>query len=391
MRPPFTGWDLLRRHRDLRFLFLSNTLWSSGAMLYSFVWPNYVRDLGGTEREIGLLSSLMFATVAVTLLPGGWLADRVERRALMVVTWGLAAFAPLLYALARSWHSLIPGAILYNIFLGWPAMEAYIADSVPPEALARAFTLTGAGFSMGAILSPLLGGWLLPIIGMRGLFFMAFALFLLSTAVLALLAPSHPRPRPAGPAFPRGQRREIAWWTALSIVAALGSAALRPFLAPYLEDAVGWARPWILASSSLIAAGEIILAPVLGRISDRDGRRGLGRGLLLTASGACLLLGGPWAVVPALLLLGGDRVTGSLFRSAIGRWGGARRGVVFGGTLVLVNAAQAVGALAGARLYALRPDGPLLLGAGLYALAGIAVGLWRGRGPLPGYPPMTGP
>lgn len=84
-------------------------------------------------------------------------------------------------------------------------------------------------------------------------------------------------------------------------------------------------------------------------------------------------------------------MTGSLFRSAIGRWGGARRGVVFGGTLVLVNAAQAVGALAGARLYALRPDGPLLLGAGLYALAGIAVGLWRGRGPLPGYPPMTGP
>ena len=73
-------------------------------------------------------------------------------------------------------------------------------------------------------------------------------------------------------------------------------------------------------------------------------------------------------------------MTGSLFRSAIGRWGGARRGVVFGGTLVLVNAAQAVGPLAGARLYALRPDGPLLLGAGLYALAGIAVGLWRGRG-----------
>ena len=255
-------------------------------MLYSFVWPNYVRDLGGTEREIGLLSSLMFATVAVTLLPGGWLADRVERRALMVVTWGLAAFAPLLYAFARSWHSLIPGAILYNIFLGWPAMEAYIADSVPPEALARAFTLTGAGFSMGAILSPLLGGWLLPIIGMRGLFFMAFALFLLSPAVLALLAPSHPRPRPAGPAVPRGQRREIAWWTALSIVAALGSAALRPFLAPYLEDAVGWARSWILASSSLIAAGEIILAPVLGRISDRDGRHGRGQSFPLCSSSA---------------------------------------------------------------------------------------------------------
>ena len=39
-------------------------------MLYSFVWPNYVRDLGGTEREIGLLSSLMFATAQAAFEQG---------------------------------------------------------------------------------------------------------------------------------------------------------------------------------------------------------------------------------------------------------------------------------------------------------------------------------
>lgn len=341
-------------------------------MLYTFVWPNYVRDLGGTEREIGLLSSLMFATVSLTLIPGGWLADRVERRKLMVLTWGLAAFAPLLYSLARSWEGLIPGVILYNIFLGWPAMEAYLADSVPPDALSQAFALTGAGFSLGAVLSPLVGGWLLPVVGMRGLFHIGFVLFLLSTGALALMSPGHPRGR-IEPASPRLNRREVVLWTSLSVVVAWGSAALRPFLSPYLEDALGLARPVILASSSLIALGEVGLAPALGRLSDRDGARGLGWGLLLAGGGCLSLLIGPWAVVPALVLLGGDRVVGSLFRSAIGRAAGARRGLVFGGTLVLVTGAQALGPLAGARLYALSPAGPLLLGGGLAALVGVVV------------------
>jgi len=373
------GWDLIRQHRDLRLLFLSNFLWSFGAMLYTFVWPNYVRDLGGTEREIGLLSSLMFATVAVTLIPGGWLADRWERKRLMVATWGLAAFGPLLYALAGSWQGLVPGVILYNIFVGWPAMEAYIADAVPPGALSRAFTLTASGFSLGAILSPLLGASLLPWVGMRGLFLISFVFFLLSTGVLALMSSQRPTPRHMAEAAPTGHRRELVIWTALFVVASWGSAALRPFLAPYLEDALGLARPWILASSALLALGEVVLAPSLGQIGDRDGARALARGLALVVAGGLLLFSGPWAIVPAMFLLGGDRVAASLFRATIGRWAGARRGLVFGGTLVLANTAQALGPLAGARLYALSPAGPLLLASGLAALTALLAWSLRNR------------
>jgi MFS family permease len=377
------GWTLIRGHRDLRLLFVSNFLWSFGAMLYTFVWPIYVRDLGGTEREIGILASLMFATVAVTLIPGGWLADRWERKRLMVATWGLASFAPLLYSLAGSWHGLIPGVILYNIFFGFPAMEAYIADSVPPEALSRAFTLTGAGFSCGALFAPLVGAALLPGVGMRGLFQISFGFFVLSTVALALMSSQRPPPRQETAAPPTGHRRQLFVWTALFIVAAWGSAALRPFLAPYLEDVLGLARPWILASSALVALGEIVLAPSLGRIGDRDGPRALTRGLGLAAAGCLLLFAGAWAVVPAMVLLGGDRVAAMLFRSTIGRWAGARRGLVFGGTLVLANAAQALGPLAGARLYALNPAGPLLLTAGLAAAIGLIAWSLRSREPRP--------
>ncbi|MFH1609579.1 MAG: MFS transporter, partial [Candidatus Bipolaricaulota bacterium] len=239
------------------------------------------------------------------------------------------------------------------------------------------------GFSLGAIFSPLLGAWLLPGVGMRGLFLIAFVFFVLSTGALALMSPQRPPARRAVATSPTGRRRELLIWTALFVAASWGSAVLRPFLSPYLEDVLGLARPWILASSALLALGEVVLAPSLGRIGDRDGPRALARGLALMAAGCLLLFVGTWAVVPAMFLLGGDRVTGSLFRSTIGRWAGARRGLVFGSTLVLANAAQALGPLAGARLYALNPAGPLLLAAGLAAVIGLLAWALRARDRAP--------
>ncbi len=344
-------------------------------MLYTFVWPNYVRDLGGGAREVGVLSALMSATIAATLLPGGWLADRCERKRLMVITWGLATLGPLLFARANRWVELVPGAILYCIFLGWPAMEAYMADAVPPHSLAQAFTLTNAGYSLGAMISPLVGAALLPPLGMRGLFLVAFGFFVLSTGTLAFMQPQRPRAHKPDPKLSPWRNRQLWTWTAVLVLGSWGSAALRPFLPTYLEDVVRLARPWILATSSLLAVGEVLWAAPLGHLGDRQGPIALVTGFVLTAVGAGSLLVGPWAVVPGMVLLGSDRVVASLLRSEIGRCAGDRRGVVFGITLVLAHAAQATGPLAGSALYTRAPAAPLLLGGALVLTLAVIVGL----------------
>lgn len=307
-------------HRDLRLIFVANFLWTFGAMLYAFVWPNYVRDLGGGPREIGLLSSVMFATIALTLIPGGFLADRFERRRLMLITWGLATLAPLVYATATDWRGLIPGAVLYCIFIGWPAMEAYLADSVSPAELSRAFALTNAGYSAGAIISPLIGAGLLPLVGMRGLFWLAFFLFCSSTVTLSLIRPQRPRSahgRPGRFSLDRG----LLIWTGAFVAAAWTSSALRPFLAPFLEDAIGLARPWILATGSLLSVGEVALAPVLGGWGDREGPRALTGGLWSMGFGCLLLLlggHGPWSQRPSCWAGIGSRPPSSAPSSAEG-------------------------------------------------------------------------
>ena len=69
-------WD----YPNLWKLFWSNVLGSSGSGLYFFIWPNFVRDLGGGPQEIDYLTALMYGVMALTLFPGGWLADRYDRR-----------------------------------------------------------------------------------------------------------------------------------------------------------------------------------------------------------------------------------------------------------------------------------------------------------------------
>ncbi|MEN3010325.1 MAG: MFS transporter [Candidatus Bipolaricaulaceae bacterium] len=361
------GIAFLRAYPDLGRLFWSNVLWTLGSGLYFFVWPNYVRDLGGGPQEIGYLTGLMYGVMALSLLPGGWLADRAERRRLMVANWGLAALAPLLFALARHWTGLIPGVLLYAQFFGWPAMEAYVADLVPKDSLGRAFALANSGYALGAALSPLLGAALLPRLGMRGLFFLAFLAFLASTLVLTRLSPQRPKARPDAEGL--GVRSPRLWpWMAVFVGVSLASAALRPFLPVFLEDRFGMARAGILASGALLSLGGFVLAWPLGHFSGQSSSRALAAGLLAMAAGVALLFL-PFGFLPGLFLFGADAAVYSLLRGLIGREAGWGR--VFGATQVPATLAQALAPLAAGWLYHAAPTLFLGLGAGFLGLLAL--------------------
>jgi len=380
-RPIFALVETVRLDRDLRLILLSNFLWSSGSMLYYFIWPIYVRDLGGTAREIGLLTSLMFLTITLTLVPGGWLADRFERKRLILITWIVATPAPLVYALARRWEELILGVAIYSFFLGWPAFESYIAQVAPPERLSRAYALTSAGFSLGAVLAPLVGAAILPLIGIRPLFLISFGLFAASTAVLFSISPQ----RPAGEGRGRGyiqemmvlvKDRRFLRWLLLFTAAALGASAARPFIPTLLQDRYGLARPTILGASALLALGEVALAVLLGWVADRWRRsRALGLGLFCIASGLALLPFNLVLVPLSMLLLGGDRVSISLSRSIIGhRTRGGASGTAFALYWIVIGVSQTLGPYFGGILYVSSQLWPFVLGAGLVAGTALLIG-----------------
>jgi MFS family permease len=363
-----SGIRFLRSYPDLWKLFWSNALWTCGSGLYFFVWPNYVRDLGGGPQAIGYLTGLMYGVMALTLLPGGWLADHFERKRVMLLNWGLAALAPLLYVRAKTWPELIPGVFLYALFFGWPAMEAYVADTVPPESLGRAFALTNSGYALGAMISPILGASLLGVLGMRGLFLLAFLAFLGSTTLIGFMRSQ--RPAPAHPSDPGPAPRGLWLWVGILMLTSAASAGARPFLAPFLEDRFRMGRAFILASGALLSFGEFFLAWPLGHDSERSPSRAIFAALALCALGSGLFLW-PYGFIPGLFLMGADRVVYSLLRSLIGAQVRLGRGKVFARTQVLATSAEALAPLATGWLYYLSPEGPFVLFRAVFSLLAV--------------------
>jgi len=94
----------------------------------------YVQALEGTGVALGIIGLANFLAMAVVAFPGGYLADRYGRRWLITtMTFGMA-LSNLLFAFAPTWHFILLGSIISNLFLIYqPALFAMFQDSLPPE------------------------------------------------------------------------------------------------------------------------------------------------------------------------------------------------------------------------------------------------------------------
>jgi len=86
------------------------------------------------------------------------------------------------------WH--IGVALAINSILGafqWPAFVASITLLIPKRHFGRASGLVGAGEAIGQIVSPALGGALVLLIKIEGIFIVDFATFIFSLAILLIV------------------------------------------------------------------------------------------------------------------------------------------------------------------------------------------------------------
>ncbi len=385
--------QLLSLPRDLKLIFWGNFLWSLGAMSFHFIWPIFIRDLGGGAREIGIISSIMFFTIALSIIPGGLLADRYDRKKLILVTWIIAAPAPLIYIFADAWYHLIPGAILYCIFIGWPALEAYIAQAARRGEVARAFTLTYAGFAAGVVLGPLLGSAILQRFPIDYLFVFAFILFCASIIVFFFIAPQ--RPLPVEEDEQKLSFKTLRWQEIRLLVrtrklvlpiiflclTALVISISRPFIAPFLQDRFALHEAVLLRIGALIGAGEFILAILLGWIGDRwQAWRALTWGLIFVGIAALALIITPllFGAFFAVFFFGADRVSGTLHRPVIYPLIPAKTaGMGFALYLFFASLAQSIGPLIGGFLYNISPRAPFILTGVLSLFAAFFIAMKR--------------
>jgi MFS family permease len=360
--------EVFALQRDLKLIFFAHFLWDCGHGLYYFILPVYIRGLGATILEVGLFYLLMHAVYFSTMIFGGLLADRFDRKKLALVYWIQTAPAPLVYSVATNWLHLVPGAIFYNFALFSPAIDVYIATAAPRDKVARTFTITQAGYSLGRIFSPLLGAYLLTLMDVRWLLRVAFIFFAMSTVAIAFISPQFPEKRQKSTirsdfsAVLRNIR--VMSWILFFIPVTLVTSMSITFIPTLLEDLYFLKKPVILLMSSIISAGQVVLAAVLGWFGDYYGiTRALVAGFALVFVGM-ILLGFPafsFLLPLAAFLIGARQVIISLFSSIVAKRSSVHlRGTIFGLYMALIGIGEICGPYVGGLLYESSPTQPFL-------------------------------
>lgn len=194
-----TAGRRLRGNRDFTLLWIGDTLSQVGSQATTIAMPLLVLFLTGSAADAGLVGLARAIGFPLSALPAGVLADRVDRRRLLIAT-----------ALVRA---LAMGSVVLALALGRPPLAqlmmvafadgalstvALIAERgllphvVSTEALPDAVSANEARMALSTIGGPPLGGALYGIA--RGLPFLADAVSFLAAGAAALAVRVRPAP-----------------------------------------------------------------------------------------------------------------------------------------------------------------------------------------------------
>ena len=121
---------------------------------------------------VGFVTALQFAPILALSAWAGVLADRVDRRKLLMLTQGLmGVLAAGLGALVLSGHAQLWHVYLFALALGAvsavdaPVRQTFVAELVPPDKLSNAVGLNSASFNAARLIGPGLAGLLIAAVG----------------------------------------------------------------------------------------------------------------------------------------------------------------------------------------------------------------------------------
>ncbi len=315
--------------RDVLLICLSNIIGAFGEGLYFWVFPLYIRSLHADYIQLGLVLSTLMGFAALVSIAGGLLADRFDRKKILILAWTPWIFAPLIYSFAENWIQLIPGTFCWGIsMIGLPAATAYVITSVEDKRkLTSVLSLVWSTYSLSYIFAPAVGGYFATVIGMRWVLRVAAVLAAVSTAIFFLLHSQHPRKirETHDERLPKAEEgkllRKIILWTLFLALASFFISIGRPYVQTFLSESIKMSEIQVGLFGSIYYAGITFIGIAMGRVGDRWRKSG--------AMAVCLLLYVA-AIVPLFFvtetttlmitafILGGSAILGSFVSSFVG-------------------------------------------------------------------------
>ncbi|WP_216430764.1 MFS transporter [Arcanobacterium phocae] len=155
-----------------RRLWVANIVTVIGAQLTVVAVPAQIYDMTSSSGMVGLTGIFGLVPLIIFGLWGGTLADHMDRRKLLEFTTAGLILTSLLFwlqavlALNNVWLLLIIFSLQQAYFgVNQPTRTAILPKIVPAQQIPAASALNMTVFAGGAIIGPLVGGALIPVLG----------------------------------------------------------------------------------------------------------------------------------------------------------------------------------------------------------------------------------
>ncbi len=185
----------LLRDREFRALLLLRHTFSLSGSAFVTIVGFQTYQLTGDPLALGMLGLVEAIPALSLMLFGGHIADRHDRRSIILVTSIVATLCAATLAALTAHGSIALPAILTVIFIAGvasgferPAVSAFEAQVIPREEAVRGVSYVSTASQAGSILGPAIGGLAASIVGIAATYAMLAVVLAISTGSILLIA-----------------------------------------------------------------------------------------------------------------------------------------------------------------------------------------------------------
>ena len=292
----WTTFDALR-DRNYRWLWIGSLASSATFQMGTVAQGWLVYELTGSAFALGWVGAGWAISTLLLSLYGGAVADRVDKRDLLIWTRIAMTLNTLIIALListgaiRLWHlaanSLLSG-VLFSFMM--PASQAIISELVDRETLLNAVSLNAVGMGLMGIISATVAGYLVELLGVASTYYVMAGLYLVAVYSVTRIPRTRVRDEERSPTTVWADLREgvryirshavLPSLLGLTVILAVLAVPYNTLMPKYAQDVMG------MDASGL---GMLMAAPGVGGLVSSLATASLGdfrgKGKLLLASG----------------------------------------------------------------------------------------------------------
>lgn len=274
------------RQRNFRLFFMGQLVSQVGTWLTMIALTLLVLSLTHSGVAIGLLAACQFLPVLLFGAYGGLVADRSDKRRLLVITQTLEmGQSALLAALAFMPHPPVWAFYVISLAGGCmlafdnPARRSFVSEMVPPDDIQNAVTLNSALMTGSRVIGPAIAGALVVTVGYGWCFTIDAVSYL--TVIAALLAMRTSELRPTQRVMrAKGQLREafryvvhaVGLWVPLVMVTVVGTLTFNfsVVLPLFVENSLGGTATQFTILFSVLSVGSVCGSLTVARLERID-------------------------------------------------------------------------------------------------------------------------